>query len=462
MTTNVRFYRLDELPSFIVDKHKGIFVHVTKTMYKDGSFPKEPATLWMTPEKVGDVERMNLVRWLEKRRIESIASGLWFGGENGWELLSNDTTSGAIDAAINAKINALDVEGYTQAGMSNDGTDSTLTIKAIQEVDGKIGIPADSENLDLDIAIDGVYDKTNNKIATQSTVTTAINALDVNTIQAVTTAPAQSNADNTVLTFNGIKEVDGKIAQGTSEGASKFTVGDAKLKIQIGSATATDVFSANAQSDSTIQLDGFVFKKNGDVISVITPTPVSNTNPLVTKDDINGLAGAMHYRGGVTSLPTANENTKKGDVWIVTTAFDGYEVGDMFIARADGASATFDTVQGNLTLGTGVGKVAANSAALSNNKLVVASATGIETIDFDKDNLISDDRNKRDLSIANGTADTLVASLYHDVTITDTFKVIGKDFNQSINISSTNRSLEIAKNGDTGVMVDLVWNTSIE
>ena len=51
---------------------------------------------------------------------------------------------------------------------------------------------------------------------------------------------------------------------------------------------------------------------------------------------------------------------------------------------------------------------------------------------------------------------------HHAVTITDTFKVIGKDFSKSINITSNNRSIDIAQNGNNGVMVDLVWNTTIE
>lgn len=472
---NVRFYRLETLPSFEA-RHKGIFVHVTSNLIRTGiegnytySWGKLDSKVIpnIVIQQIG--ERTVLVpEWMKLRRLDTVASGLWFGGENGWELLSNDTTSGAIDAAINDKIAALDVPGYAQATITPDtpaegvSNSSTLTIKGIQEVDGKIGIPADSENLDLDIAIDGVYNESTNKIATQSTVTTEINGLNANTVQAVTKT---TSGNNTTLTFKGVKETNGVIAQG--DGATTFIVGDAKLNIQIGSeeSGAFEVFSANKQSDSTIKLDGYVFKKDeNNVISVIAETPVSQSNKLVTKADINGLAGAMHYRGGVTSLPLANENTKQGDVWIVTTAFGEYEVGDMFIARADGGSATFDTVQGNLTLGTGIGKVAANSAALSENKLVVASATGIETIDFDKDNLISGDNNKRTLSIGDGEADT--TGVCHDVTITDALTVIGKPFTKSINITSTNRSIEIKKKTvdgvDTGVMVDLVWNTSIE
>ena len=77
------------------------------------------------------VERINFVHWLTERNIVEIASGLWFGGENGWELLSNETTSVAIDAAINAKIATLTVGGYAQATMNTnvvagDKTDSKL------------------------------------------------------------------------------------------------------------------------------------------------------------------------------------------------------------------------------------------------------------------------------------------------------------------------------------------------
>ena len=70
------------------------------------------------------------------------------------------------------------------------------------------------------------------------------------------------------------------------------------------------------------------------------------------------------------------------------------------------------------------------------------------------------------MTYVNGTADTSDATLIHSATITDTFKVIGKEFNESINISSTNRSIKIARNAgendSTGVVVDLVWNTTIE
>lgn len=471
---NVRFYRLDELPSFIVDKHKGIFVHVTKTMYKDGGSstehpnPKDPATLYMTPEKVGEsVERINLVKWLSNRHIEEIASGLWFGGENGWELLSNETNSAAINAAIDAKINALNAGGFTQATIganntegSESATGSTLTILGIKEVKGKI--EQDNTN-NVNIAIDGVYNETNNKIATKSTVTTAIEALDVNTAVQAVTFNTPENGSNTTLTFKGIKEVDGKIVDG--DGASTFIVGDAKLNIQIGSATATKVFSANAQSDSTIKLDGLVFKKdNNNVISVITKTAVASNNKLVTEQDIASLGGAMHYKGALTGAQSGDgswpQTVAAGDVYIVTTGFthsgesNPFEVGDMIVFNSTSAS-DYKVIQSNITLGTGIGQVAANSDALVDGNLVVATDNGIKTTSISA-SVLEDANNTRNLTYSN------VAG---GISITDSLKIMNRNFNESINITSTNRSIKIAANASenaTNVVLDLVWNTSIE
>ena len=476
MTTNVRFYRLGVLPSFEVDKHKGIFVHVTGTMHNrpwtPTNYPKEvnPATLLITTA-VKEEDKIYLVKWLSTRHITEIASGLWFGGENGWELLSNETNSAAIDAAIDAKINALNAGGFTQAIIganttegSESATGSTLTIKGIKELKGKI--EQDNTN-DVNIAIDGVYNESTNKIATQSTVKNAIDGLNANTVQAVTFNTPE-NGGNTTLTFNGVKETNGVIAQGT--GASTFIVGDAKLKIQIGSATIDNVFSANAQSDGTIQLDGLVFKKDeNNVISVITPTAVTSNNRLVTEQDIANLAGAMHYKTTIANASAWPTTVKAGDVYIASGENFEYngqviESGDMIVFNSENIT-DFTVVQSNITSGIKGGQIAKNVGDLTPNNMVIATSEGIKTIGISETQLTGADNNKRELSYRNGTADTDTINnitLYHDVTIKDAFTVIGKDFTKSINISSANRSIEIANNGNTGVVVDLVWNTIME
>lgn len=431
LNPNVRFYKLATLPIFDVSKHVGIFVHVT----------------------TGDTAHK---------------AGLWFGGTVDWEYLTNDTNSGTINAAIDAKIQELDVNGYAQATITtNTPTEgepnSTLTISGIKEIDGIIAI---DNNNELEVAIDGGYDKTNNKIATQTTVKNAIEGLNTTEIiQAVTTAPAEGNTANTVLTFKGVKESNGVILQGT--GNETLTVGNAKLKIQIGLNTVTDVFSANAQADSTIKLDELVFnKKNRDVISVITPTAVSESNKLVTQQDVANLAGAMHYKGTIANAGDAWPTTvKAGDVYIATgenfkKEGQVIESGDMIVFNSESLT-NFTVVQSNITSGIKFGQIAKNDSDLTPNNMVIATSTGIKTIGITETQLTGADNNTRTLVVTNGTIDDN-GLLHHAVTITDTFKVIGKDFSKSINISSNNRSINIANNGDTGVMVDLVWNTSIE
>lgn len=458
--SNVRFYRLGVLPNF-AENYQGIFVHVTEVMQKGDTQPG--ATLQMGNGKV-------LNDWLTERHIESIASGLWFGGKNGWELLTNDTSSGAITAAIEA----LDVDGYEQATIDTTNTESekssSLTIKGIQEVDGRIS-NLDSKN--ISIAIDGVYNRTNNKIATQDTVKNAIEGLDTGTVQAVTFNTSEVDG-NTTLTFKGVKEMDGIIYQGDDLNPSTVVIGDAKLNIQIGS-DSFEVFSANAQSNGAIKLNENVFKKDvvdgKNVLSVITPTDVASDNRLVTEKDIASLNGAMHYKGTVSSLAdfekiinntdSDSDAEKAGNVYIATGEFthgdNVISTGDMIVFN--GAS-NYNVIQSNLTLGIDDGQIAKNNGNLKPNNMVIATSFGIKTIEISETDLTdTTEKNKRTLDITNGTAD---GTLYHDVTILDTFKVIGKDFTKSINVSSTNRSIEIAQNGNTGVMVDLVWNTSIE
>ena len=494
--SNVRFYKLATLPTF-EEKHKGIFVHVTSNLTRtlnEGNYTYRWGKL--NDKDIQDIviqkikERTILVpKWMDLRRIDTVESGLWFGGENGWELLSNDTTSGAIDAAINAKIQGLDVNGYAQAEINTDTpaegepNSSTLTIKGIKEVDGKIGIPAESESLDLKIAINGVYDKTDNKIATQSTVTKVIGTLNSEgTIQAVTFNTPE-NGGNTTLIFNGIKEENGVIVQGTSVGADTFIVGDAKLQIQIGS-TTTDVFSANAQSNGTIKLNENVFQKGeNNVISVITKNnDVSSTNPLVTQNDIDSLAGAMHYKGALTGAQSGDGSwpttVAAGDVYIVTTGFthgsDALESGDMVVFNSNNIS-DYKVIQSNLTLGIGDGQVAANVGALADGKLVVGvnseTEKGIKTLDFDVTNLTgTTGKNERNLTLKSQLADQELQSggvqgLYHSVGITDTFTIMGRDMSKSFSISSRNRSISIEKVGgenSTDAQIDLIWNTVMD
>lgn len=81
----------------------------------------------------------------------------------------------ALDAAIKDVADAiddLDVTEYEQATVdtTTSQTETTVKIKSIKEVDGKI----EAGTATTDLKLDGTYDATDNKIATESTVETAV------------------------------------------------------------------------------------------------------------------------------------------------------------------------------------------------------------------------------------------------------------------------------------------------
>jgi len=98
---NVRFYKLSSLPTFVASTHTGIFVHLT-TDYTDTN---------------------NEITYPE---------GLWFGGRNGWEYLTNSTT--AIDQLDAETIETLVAEDIP----ADRGSGTILTLKGVKEDDGII------------------------------------------------------------------------------------------------------------------------------------------------------------------------------------------------------------------------------------------------------------------------------------------------------------------------------------
>ena len=103
--------------------------------------------------------------------------------------------------SVETAIDSLDVNGFKMLDIvtSGAGTDSELIIKGIKETDGKIAL--DSPTNDFAIIVDGKYNNSTNKIATESTVSDAIADLDVTAIT--------GGQDKTIVS---ISEEDGKIS----------------------------------------------------------------------------------------------------------------------------------------------------------------------------------------------------------------------------------------------------------
>ena len=81
-----------------------------------------------------------------------------------------------VDSKVDGVVDGLDVAEYAQASVSAANGETTITVKGIKEENGEIG--ASTSSADTTILADGEYNASTNKLATQSTVSTAISNLD--------------------------------------------------------------------------------------------------------------------------------------------------------------------------------------------------------------------------------------------------------------------------------------------
>ena len=177
-----------------------------------------------------------------------------------------------------------------------------------------------------DIAADGTYNATSNKIATQSTVTNAINALDVTTAVQPVAYTAATTSAGAKLDFKGVIETDGKIAQGSGTGSLQFakvaTSGSA-ADVSVtsgtygGSTTVTTTQGAldnltSAISAASISIDGQVGAiTTGNGIKTLTASSkvieveLDSTNAHGLSLSASGLA----YNHNTTPITVASENS---------------------------------------------------------------------------------------------------------------------------------------------------------
>ena len=260
-----------------------------------------------------------------------------------------NTTNLATVATVAAALNTLDVTGYAQGSIASASDDSTsvITINGIKEEDGKI---AKDTTTDVTINVDGVYNASTNMIATQSTITNAIDSLDVNNITGF-------GAGKTLATLT---ETDGKIAatfQNISITSSQIsdlsnTYSSTGTVAVTGTAVAAAIGTLDTPSDVTIsglsgttltingvkEVDGIISETTNPQVTLEFKSAPTNANKIITEDDISGIVGAMVYKGvvdGTHPLPTTN--VQAGWTYVVaeagTYAGEVCEVGDMIIAK---------------------------------------------------------------------------------------------------------------------------------
>jgi hypothetical protein len=243
---------------------------------------------------------------------------------------TNAVTSGGVYTAINDAVNALDAtvsDNSTNVSVSVTETNGKLTSITVTDTaatsdhvhgnitnDGKVGSDANKVLVTTTGGtvtagnIDGTYNASTNKIATQSTVTNAINALDVSNISGF-------GADQTLATLT---ETDGKIAasfQSIQIAESQVTGLEADLeaiddsmdtkedkanKVTSWSATTTDTRypSEKLVKDSLDTKVDKTTKVNGHALS---------SDVTVTKSDV-GLGNVVNT--GDSDTPVENGTTK--------------------------------------------------------------------------------------------------------------------------------------------------------
>ena len=302
-------------------------------------------------------------------------AGLYFGGESGWEYLTNDTDVASIEKKIADAVNALDAK---VAISSWNAVDRKLTITGgVDEIDGKVGkdgavadVEVTFENVALtgkaeDVKLNAYTNVGGSSIVENTTVQKAVediiksiddlasdsalvlvdhegNPVGDMTVKPDGTTYQLKQGTDVVAKFNIEKDsfvktgevVYGTYASGSFTPASGETKGDAYLHLVIGNAdqNETDVYIAAKDMIKQFTADEVLLTFNGETISA-----TKKLTDAVTK--VEGLA--------VNGVDVAADGK-------VTINADNIAYGDI---NSDGASETvkaaIDDVYGKIAqLGT--------------------------------------------------------------------------------------------------------------
>lgn len=227
--------------------------------------------------------------------------------QNSLATLTGGESSQSIASQITAAIQNLD---YT------DTAETGKFVTSVSETDGVISVTHDSiavvdivglqDALDAkqdNLAFNGTYNSSSNKVATESTVSSAISGL-------TDTLTGTPGAGKTITAFD---EVDGKVSATFSDiqvTESQVTnlVSDLALKAPLASPSfsGTPTAPTAAAGTNTEQIATTAFVK--DAVDTATA----------------GLSGAMHYRGEVSAIPPASGTYASGDVVVLTSSNKEY------------------------------------------------------------------------------------------------------------------------------------------
>lgn len=227
--------------------------------------------------------------------------------------------NGAVQEKINAAIGALD---YTDAAVTNQfvtevkETDGVIAVKRAGLVEADIPALSQSKVTGLvdalagkedNLEFEGTYNASNNKVATESTVSNAIAALDSHTAEdaaSATKVVAEVTQADGIVTVQKVAVANILPDVEDTENGFVVAVSQTDGKIAVTHKAATEVLGFEGNYDKT-------------------------SNPIATRqyvlDSVADLNGAMHFRGTVDADPTITTPTgtyKAGDV--VLFGYDEY------------------------------------------------------------------------------------------------------------------------------------------
>ena len=321
-----------------------------------------------------------------------------FGVQGNYNASTNKL---ATESTVQGAIEALDVNEYSQAEMDTTTTTgvSTFKIKGIKETDGKIAAGTNT----VDINIDGTYQGTTNKIATQSTVTNAINNLDATADADTASGTGYATVTTTTPTgdfkvLNSVTETDGKLTAADAYQLKKVAATGKAEDVAIddagGKITATTVEGALNEFALAIEaLQGsFDVKKStnaADTPAGVEWTDTSTTPATTVTGTLVASADTFHKvylvpktinNGVAETSNTYTEYITTKDSSGSTTTYSWEKLGDIAVdltgyvktVTVNGKSYAVDSNSTNISLGDVITSITGETAISGGDSNVVA------------------------------------------------------------------------------------------
>lgn len=240
-----------------------------------------------------------------KKEIDAIETGAGLGADGSYTP-GNGTHFINQSSSLSQSLNIIDERIYTIQGNFTELQNNSV-------YDVKINSNSILDNKrDADIVVDGNYDSTNNKIASQSTVTNAINtaigALDTERDVLPVVYTAASGKNGVKLTFKGVSETDGIIAQGSGSTELQF----AKVATTGVAADVTITDSGNLITATNVE--GALAEIAGEIDSMdLAATALMTQTDDTTNGNSTFTISGIQEADGVVSLASGNNASFKTD-----------------------------------------------------------------------------------------------------------------------------------------------------